>query len=1173
MKKLIPLLLLCSAVQAMAAETLTPPPYPGYNRVVIPKTVRGIALDGTLNPSNWDISAEVTGLIRYSTHGEVLPEEQRTSFHLMYDDQRLYFGMRSRNYPEGLPLKANIKDVKDDDGIVFMDHFEIQVSCTDDPGAALKKHFYKFIGNHLNSFVDQKQQPSVGQIGLEWDGGGEYLTRVSDASWDMELSTKFSNMDELTAPRDGETWIMWLVRAYNPGSAEFFMWNGHSCGWLNWNEMARMTFQSETVAAQLKKIGEPLRGNLDVEMKLVNTTKAAQTVYFNLNYDDQKTFDFSETVQLGVGESKSVTLKKDGLTNAKGTTATLTAWMDGGRGEQIFLYQQRFTLTPKDEQYITQNMKHVKEWRESKTDYLWKAAYFRSTDTVSGEINLDFDGVDPKIEKNATQWRQSLRGKVEGGKVAFTKTMPLVNRKAEMREKLDKRLPDGTWMMTSELLSAKGEVLDTRSYPIVVKAYEWEGNTIGISDEIVPPPYTPIQIENPAYLMLSVVNYIYSFDSLGLPIRILTKDWKENLLDGDGITLEVCINGQWQAVKNKSFSPTITDEKLGKISFTASAKVGDLNIHFDHALEYDGALTTTMRYGPEANGKVKIDGMRLRIPILDEANMMIPYRGLNYSGGGVMFDENAEDGTVLWESAQARPFPGITGSFNPTLYLGTPNRGLYWFCASDRGWVLDDKVSSTVVQKFANHITYEAIPEVEGITGTAVKCENAVEMQHYFVNTPTTLDKEREITFMIQAMPPKPLPANWRETTWGSQLIHCFGGWGDGYYNFSYEDPEDWKLFNKWGWHDKGVYVATELIGQMVPGTKTYMGEWTGNSDLGRVGIHTGLAKDYADLKWHSDMGKIYDDRWEERAAGYFLVHTAQSLVDCRVWCYDQGVRLGGLHGYWWDMGTMQAIYMPEVGLGYTREDGTKQAEFNYFYMRQMFKRMFQVAGENNVEPFQWHYVNGLLSSFLTGSWLVEGHYYMFSPDVDLISGAARNFWPIVSGKFTGILPQMTSNFHEVGYDYKLFGDPRPTRAAMALCLVNDFGGNGINDGYRDTILALMRREGFFDASVTSVTHWERKMRSNVRFSNSEGSDAMPAVYTLPGGKLMLVVGNVGEKEFKGNFAIRLGAFDERFQRDVQLRELEQPAVTATLHNRDGFYEIPSLFVAPHDFRIFILEL
>jgi hypothetical protein len=1143
----------CCLLLAVAAAGFTAmPTYPGYNRLVIPKTAKTVTPDGVITPEEWDGAAVVTGLYRYGPEKDLLPKEQQTWFYLTYDDKNLYVAMRSTNYPVGSRLKSDTKNERDPEYIVLYDHFETQFCRTSDPVSALRKHFYKFVGNHRDSFLDQKAQPSVGQWGLEWDGGAKYANKVSRDCWDMEMAIPWANMDEKVGPRELETWLMWLVRAYNGQSSDFFMWGGRD--WLTWDQIPRVTFSSALPVARLEQLGEPLEGKLDAVVMLINPSPAEHAVHVNLTIQSKDTdvFQYDKTFEVKRGERVAVPIRKLDLPMPeKGTLLTISAWVDqtdeSGATYPIVIYQQKAALVPKDAQYQDYHLRHVKDYREKTLDYTWKVAYYHSKGSVHGTLSLDIDGLDPKYAK-ATKWRvRIVNSKTKAA--GFDRAVPIADLTAELDAEKVGRLGQGEWQVQSILLDKAGKPLDTKQYVLTVAAQPWEGCKAGLDDSFVPPPYTPIAVEANK---LNVLNRTYTLADTGLPSSI-TSEGHELL--ASPIRIEAVSGGKKLTAEGQGI--VWGEMKPGKIWWTSRAALGDLTLILKCRMEYDGTMFVDLTCDPKGK-QLAFESIDYVTDMAGLVNVAKPFRGSNYASAG-SFMIPAEQKGIIWESASSRPVTNLIGSFNPLLYLGNPDRGLWWMADSDQGWVLDDAKSATTIERLA---------------------DGAVRMNQWFVNTPTVLKQPFTISFLVQAAPAKPLPSGWREIAWGPQIVYGGATWSDGYYTFSYDTPEQWKEYAKWEYANRPVYTATNVYGQAVPGFQTYAGEWRekgGDSNTSNLTVNPQIESLFPDKVYKSAAGISVPGDFERRVGEYEdLCDMAPSLIDCRLYCYEQGVKYAKLPGYWWDMDSLWCSHKSELGFGYVRSNGKRQGGFNYTAMRDMFKRMYNTAYMNGVVPRHWHYPDGYYGAFLEGAWMIEGAYFMFNKDVDLIGGAPRDLWPVVGGRHTSCIPQMCTNFYSIDSLYLPLADPAPTRAALTLCFLNDFGGYGMNDFYRNQILAKLRKEGFFDPNVRSIRHWEPELAQLATYSPENAkSDVLVTCYTLPEWKLLVVLGNMSEKGTHGALSLRpselLGGADCRNLKAIDIESGIEVRGNSTGGSKEEL-KLEKLWVGGHDFRLFIVS-
>jgi hypothetical protein len=567
-------------------------------------------------------------------------------------------------------------------------------------------------------------------------------------------------------------------------------------------------------------------------------------------------------------------------------------------------------------------------------------------------------------------------------------------------------------------------------------------------------------------------------------------------------------------------------------------------------MDYDGMLSVELTLDPQGK-PVKLDRLGLVMDLAGLVNVCKAFRGSSYAGGGGGLIPADQKG-VIWDSAATRPIPGLAGTFNPAIYVGNPDRGIWWFADSDQGWILDDAKSASTVERLA---------------------DGHIRVNQWLVNRPATLDKPRTISFLLQAAPAKPLPQGWREVAWGPQRIWG-ASWADGYYTFSFDTPELWREFSKWDWASRGLYVATNLIGPAVPGFEVYAGEWTGNSDLRGMTVNHDVEKYFPDKVYKNAAGQKFSEDFRRRVSNYIGVDTVRSLVDCRTYYFDQGVKYGKLRGFWWDMDTIWPAFKPDLGFGYTRDDGTRQPGFNYRALREMFKRLYQVSYMNGSDSEHWHYADGYYGSFLYGAWLTEGFFYMFSEDVDLISGSSKDWWPLVAGRHIASIPQLRSNFYELKLD-RPFANPAPTRAGMTVCLLNDMGGYEFNDSYRNAILAALRKDGFFDPAVTSVRHWEPEAAQSATYAaEKKAADVLVTLYLLPGRKLLVVLGNMSETATHGTLTLRPATLlpgIDNFQH-WKLRDVENGVKPYMGQQHPDEIVFERVGVGGHDFRLLILE-
>jgi hypothetical protein len=1117
------------------------PAYPGHHRLVIPRVTAPMVIDGKIGGEEWAGAAVVTGLSRFRTT-EVVPEEERVWFYLAYDAQNLYLAMRSANFPVGSRLVSKTVNQRHP-GPQYEDQYSYFIVPFADPLEGMRDHYFKFVGNPRHSMSDQKVEPPHDTSGMDWMSHVTYANSVTPEYWEMEMAVPFSDLGHAGGPVDGQAWCLWLVRALTGGGGpDMLGWGGYDN--LFFDPMPRMTFSAHPIVARLEQLGDPLGGKLDGLMALVNHSGQAQRVYVNATakHEGKELFRLEQAVDLAPGARGEVPLKKLDIPVVKGTTITVTAWTDSAAGPQV-LYQQLMSLVPKDAAYAKMNFDHIKAYR-GKADYVWHVAYYDSIGFVRGSLNLDIAGME-EAPKRAAKWKVQITPAGEQTP-AFSQVVGVTKLHATVAESTQGRLADGKYTVQSVLLDAQDQAIDSRSYELTVARPVWEGCKAGVSDDFVPPPYTPIAVKGNT---LSVIGRTYELDTTGLPGTIVCEG---HSLLASPMRLEATIDGKTVTSTGKGI--VWGKAQSGKVQWTGKGELGGLDLSVQSWMEYDGAVKITLTLDPKGK-KVAVENLAFIEDLDGLVNVCKTGRGLMYfECGHDEFMFGPERQGTIWESIKAQPVGHLKGTFNPAIYLGNPDRGLWWHGDSDQGWILDDHKSATTVVR---------------------RADGGVRLNQWLVNTPAVIDRPRTVTFMIQAVPPKPLPANWREISWGGDRLWGGVAWSDGFYGIGLDTPEQWKEFSKWSWASKPLYTATDIIGNSTPGLATYGGEWLGDSNTANLPTDPNTMAQFPDGVFKNNAGMAFPGNFKARC-GATGADVVPSMVDCRLYYYEQGVKYGKLRGYWWDMDSFWCDFKPELGRGYIRDDGTPQGSYNYFLMRDMFKRMYQTAYANGVEPVNWHYYNGYFGSFLQGQWLIEGYYYMFSPNVDLVSYAPKGIWAIDSGPHNGTIPLMKTNFYELGLNRPM-SDPRPTRAALMLCLLNDFGGYGMNETLMHQLRDRLRGMGFFDPSVRSIRHWQPEVGKYVTYTADDPkAQVLSTIYTLPNGKLLVVLGNMSLTPTHGTLKLRpgglLGAGATSLHLSVKDAELDAEINPTWEKQPPDEMTFQRVWVGGHDYRLLLLS-
>ncbi len=271
------------------------------------------------------------------------------------------------------------------------------------------------------------------------------------------------------------------------------------------------------------------------------------------------------------------------------------------------------------------------------------------------------------------------------------------------------KLPNGLYTVYTDLLDKNGKKLHSNNFPLNVTGTTpwWSAPAAGLEKD-VPPPWTTPKSSPDEYQcwgrsyrfkngsLLDSVN-IQGNEFLASPVRLL-------------------VNG-----KNVGFSTRLLPGKNSPAAadYRQSASSAGIRITAELKAEYDGLLRYRLKFAPEKT-PVKLSSMALVIPVAAQ-----------WAAG---FD----DCSSIFAKDDLRNCRGKTiyknTVYKPFFRIGDEQIGLLGGMASMRGWHIRNK----------DH---------------AIRIDNRhdiVEVRLNFIDTPMELDKERCISFYLQATPVKP---------------------------------------------------------------------------------------------------------------------------------------------------------------------------------------------------------------------------------------------------------------------------------------------------------------------------------------------------------------------------------------------------------------------------------
>ncbi len=331
---------------------------------------------------------------------------------------------------------------------------------------------------------------------------------------------------------------------------------------------------------------------------------------------------------------------------------------------------------------------------------------------------------------------------------------------------------------------------------------EWLGNTLGVTDEVLP-PWTPLHASGDT---VSVWGRKYAFDDSPLPAQVSSQ--ASALLRGP-IELRASSGGADATLQAQPAAQMAATDARATQQWTGAA--GPVACTASTSLEFDGFMRVDM----ELTAGAAVDTLEIVVPMRPEAATLYHHCASDWT--------DASDAGDTGEPGWSKSLP-----FVPYVWLGNEDAGLAWWCETDWNW------------RNANE-------------------ERAIELRHTadgvdlivrVIDTPTTLDEPLKLTFGFLATPVKPLPddfRNWRpmfissvnidgfaaRNTWrqeGARNIGVLWASHVGVFNYLPTDPVEMarkvEVLHNAGWDTMTSYYALNATQTGTPDFTLMEQEW-----------------------------------------------------------------------------------------------------------------------------------------------------------------------------------------------------------------------------------------------------------------------------------------------------------------------------------------------------------
>ncbi|MCM8757157.1 MAG: DUF6067 family protein, partial [Candidatus Omnitrophica bacterium] len=727
----------------------------------VPKVSKPPVIDGSLNFSDWSEACRFTGMVNLK--GWYLGPDFDTQWYLAHDQHHLYIAALCW-MPQGTSFLAQTS--QNDDGMILSDdHLEIQFSFYDrDQAGSLK--FYKIMVNPLGAVYDTIYNWLPGQDRADWTAGkivSQTHLYLGKQHWvvEMAIPLKELEMDKI----EGKKMLLQVVRASGTTGEMFYCgWVG--APWMNWSQFGEVYFDGPVTGFSLVHLGNISKGGIQLRAIFFGKGYSGERKVKLLieNRSREKILYSREIVKTVVSGDRVECWQTDRLPIEKeGNILAIKATQENPEGE-VVLYQAEIPFVQIDkkmeETYIQPWLARHKWIQELKVNYRYAYAPSFNKIHVWVKNKVDLNLVQEKDKERAKLVAEADRLvarvlSVNGQEISRAEGK-ITNQEGETVIILKEPLPEGKYVLHSSLFKAS-ELADEGKEEFVRQYFPWENDQLG-KEKVVIPPYTPIQLQEKS---LIVWGRKYLLGDTGLPISIQADG--QEILSGEisleskqaGVTITATAKSPikislepgykfpqgyekyWYQATCPKVSLETTEGYGAKVK--GVAQLGQLGIKVNGQMDYTGWYRVNLQIIPEE--KIKVESLDLVIPFSGkEAQLMAFKNSYNINSCGRIPPGEG----VIWKSTQISNVINCLNSFVPIAFVGNYSRGLRWYAEWDRGWVVEDR---------------EPLMQLERVKGKLfLRCR--------LVNTPAVLDRPREIEFVLQAVPMKPKPTNYRRIAW-----------------------------------------------------------------------------------------------------------------------------------------------------------------------------------------------------------------------------------------------------------------------------------------------------------------------------------------------------------------------------------------------------------------------
>jgi|GEM_PF-1173762 len=687
--------------------------------IPVPPTTKPPVIDGKIGYKEWTDASIHRAFIDQRAG---VQHDLTTELYFKYDEEALYVGVLIERPRFARDPKASFEKGKHKAIWWKDDNFELFLI----PGERQKhsKYCYVFVGNSKGAYSEMIQ-PVGPSPAAEWDGQWEYVARVSSRGnldfswpcWEAELKIPYSQFRTLQKPEPGVEWeLAFMSQQVTPVKKMITLsqaWSYQSKGYESLT-MGRLRFVSEGFCIRQQRIGRILSEDKkrlvanELFLKNNSDTPAKFNIHTSLYRAEQKRPESKETFlnlwdMVGYMDRTGDKMLQDPkmAVQAFRSRADIVKELND-RYRFIRKQDNKYAVKADSVSYyrFEEPLKHgeyllMTEMREAETGALFYSSilpvayfpgfninaypYFLRHNKVRAE--LDLSSFDPGVSRDTIEVVLTS----EGGDV-LEKTQVkdfTVYEKVNAYVDTSKVAQNTSAILRARLVGQKGETkYEEQTRIFRPENPDWFGNDIGKSKVICEPFQA---LKKTSKNTVELYKRTYKLGASGLPESVVARG--DELL-AQPMHFELRVDREVNSDDFKLALASFSDRE-GKWSSTCTND--KLRIEILTTLAYDGMLRYDVSFEPR-KGPVTIKEFSLNIPVKKEWS--------RYFGHHAIGTRPATYSPICKAGLLGRWFKeyGDGMPFTFAFMLAAEDRGIQWFCPSDRNWSNQDEFKKIAVR-------------------------------------------------------------------------------------------------------------------------------------------------------------------------------------------------------------------------------------------------------------------------------------------------------------------------------------------------------------------------------------------------------------------------------------------------------------------------------------------